>query len=200
LNTKVDVAILALFGKKGTGKTTLSIALGVQYSLANGRAPIFSNIALSIPGIETVKISHVNELLQECNNDPCTCLPRITIVDEFDKSFTSHADWMPKEREQMLVQLVSNIRKHNTIAFIATSQLRKKIKNDYRHNCDFVMEPTGTLDSANCPEYFIWSDVELYEESGKARYKHAEFCSALFPLEFLERTFNTRQVIPLEWS
>ena len=163
-------------------------------------APIYSNIHLRIPGVETIQVSKVSQLISQCPGDPCVCPPRIIIADEFDKSFTSRIGWVEKEHEQKLVELVSNIRKHNTIAFIATSQLKKKIKNDYRHNCDYIVEPTGTLDAAGCPEYFIWDDVELYEESGKKRYEHAEFCAAELPLDFLNKTFNTREIVPLEWD
>lgn len=197
---RVDVTLYALYGKKGRGKTTLAISLGIQESLTHGRAPIFSNIRLEISDVDTFQVSKISELIQECKNDPCTCKPRVIIADEFDKSFTSRLGWVEKEREQKLVELVSNIRKHNVIAFIATSQLKKKIKNDYRHNCDYVIEPTGTLDLAGCPEYFLWDDVEVYEESGKNRYQNAEFCASELPLDFLEKTFNTRQIIPLEWD
>ena len=197
---KVDVRLYSLFGKKGSGKSTLAVSFGIAESLGNGRAPIMSNMRLSIPGIETVQVSKISELIQECKNDPCTCKPRIIIADEFDKSFTSRIGWVEKEREQKLVELVSNIRKHRCIAFIASSQLKKKIKNDFRHNCDFVVEPTGTVDSANCPEYFIWTDVELYETANRERYNHAEFCASELPLDFLEVTFDTRQTIDLEWD
>jgi len=155
---------------------------------------------LTIPGIETFLISKASQLIETCNSEPCICPRKIIIVDEFDKSLTSRIGWVEKTREQKLVELVSNIRKHNVVAFIATSQLKKKIKNDYRHNCDFVVEPTGTLDSAGCMEYFVWRDVELYESSGKGRYSHAEFCSSILPLEFIEQTFNTRQIIVMEWD
>lgn len=155
---------------------------------------------LSIPGIQTMQVSKVSELIQECGNDPCTCTPRVIIADEFDKSFTSRIGWVNKAHEQQLTALVSNVRKHRVVAFIATSQLRKKIKNDYRLNCDYVAEPTGTLDGANCPEYFLWDDVELYEEAGRSRYEHAYLLSSLFPLNFLQELFNTRQIIDLEWD
>ena len=197
---KVDVALLALYGRKGRGKTTLAVFLGILYARTGVSAPIYSNIHLRIPGVETIQVSKVSQLISQCPGDPCVCPPRIIIADEFDKSFTSRIGWVEKEHEQKLVELVSNIRKHNTIAFIATSQLKKKIKNDYRHNCDYIVEPTGTLDAAGCPEYFIWDDVELYEESGKKRYEHAEFCAAELPLDFLNKTFNTREIVPLEWD
>jgi len=200
LRHKVDVRLYALYGKKGSGKSTLAVSLGIQESMNADRAPIYSNMNLTIPSIQTFQVSKVKDLLQECGNDPCTCTPRIIIVDEFDKSLTSRIGWVEKGREQKLVELVSNIRKHHVIAFIATSQLRKKIKNDYRHNCDFVVEPTGTLDIANCPEYFVWTDVELYETSGRVRYNHAELCSSILPLDFIDTTFNTRQVIIMEWD
>src|SRR5689334_6008830 len=155
---------------------------------------------LDIPGIVTVQVSKVSELMQECKNDPCTCIPRVIIADEFDKSFTSRIGWVEKEREQKLVELVSNIRKHRCVAFIASSQLKKKFKNDSRHSCDFVVEPTGTLDVSNCPEYWIWTDVELYETAGRTRYEHAELCASELPLDYLETTFNTRQTRDMEWE
>jgi len=196
----VDVRLYLVLGKKGLGKSTIAISLAIQESINHSRAPIYSNMDLNIPGIPTFQVSKVKDLLQQCSTNPCTCAPRIIVTDEFDKSLTSRIGWVEKTREQKLVELVSNIRKHNVIAFIATSQLRKKIKNDYRHNADFVIEPTGTLDSADCPEYFVWQDVELYESAGKGRYDHAEFCSSILPIEFLDSTFNTRQVILLEWD
>lgn len=197
---KVDVRLYSLYGKKGSGKSTLGVDFGIMESLTNGRAPIYSNMHLTISGIVTVQVSKVSELIQECHNNPCTCVPRVIIADEFDKSFTSRIGWVEKEREQKLVELVSNIRKHRCIAFIATSQLKKKIKNDFRHNCDFVIEPTGTLDLGNFPEYFLWTDVELYETAGRSRYEHAEFCTSQLPLDVLETTFDTRQCIDLEWG
>ncbi len=186
--------------KKGSGKTTLAVSFALQESLLNHKAPIYNNVGLTIPGVETVTIRKANELIQMCTDEPCSCAPRIYLVDEFDKSFTSRIGWVEKNREQKLTELVSNIRKHNVIAFIATSQLKKKIKNDYRHNCDYVIEPTGTLDEGGFMEYFIWTDVELYESAGKKRYDYAEFCSSVFPLSFIENAFNTRQIIVLEWE
>ncbi len=96
--------------------------------------------------------------------------------------------------------MVSNIRKHNVIAFIASSQLKKKIKNDFRLNCDYVLEPTGSLDEYGFPEFFIWTDVELYETTGRARYSNAELCAAQLPLDYLETTFDTRQTIDILWE
>lgn len=196
----VDVRLYAIYRKKGIGKSTLAVSLGIQESMNAARAPIYSNMLLKIPGIETFQVSKISALMSECNNDPCTCAPRVIIADELDKSFTSRVGWVNKEHEQQLTALVSNVRKHNVIAFIATSQLRKKIKNDFRLNCDYVAEPTGTLDVAGCPEYFIWSDVELYEESGRSRYENAELCASQLPLDFLQTLFNTRQTIDLEWD
>lgn len=197
---EVDVALLAIYRKKGIGKSTLAASFGIQYSMTNGRAPIYSNMKLTVPGIETFQVSKIAELIAECHNDPCTCVPRVIVADEFDKSFTSRIGWVNKDHEQKLTKLVSDIRKHRCIAFIATSQLKKKIKNDFRLNCDYVIEPTGTLDAAKCPEYFLWSDVELYEESRRSRYADALLCSSIFPLDFLAKTFNTRQTIDIEWE
>ena len=196
----VDVRLYALYGKKGSGKSTLAVSIGIQESMNADYAPIYSNMKLNIPGFQTFQVSKVSALIAECTNDPCTCIPRVIIADEFDKSFTSRIGWVNKEHEQELTALVSNIRKHRAIAFIATSQLRKKIKNDYRHNCDYVIEPIGTVDGADCPEYFIWSDVDLYEESGRGRYNNAELLSSQLPLPFLNNCFDTRQTIMLEWD
>lgn len=196
----MDVRLYLVTRKKGSGKSTIAISLGILESRGAGYVPIYSNMKLTIPGIQTFQISKVSELMRECGNDPCTCEPRVIIADEFDKSFTSRIGWVNKKHEQQLTELVSNVRKHRVVAFIATSQLRKKIKNDYRLNCDFAVEPTGTLDLAGCPEYFLWDDIELYEEAGHNRYAYAVILSSLLPLSFLQQTFNTRQVINLEWD
>src|SRR6266487_747644 len=167
--------------KKGSGKTTLAVSFALQESLLNHKAPIYNNVGLTIPGVETVTIRKANELIQMCTDEPCSCAPRIYLVDEFDKSFTSRIGWVEKNREQKLTELVSNIRKHNVIAFIATSQLKKKIKNDFRHNCDYVIEPTGSLDEYGFPEYWCWTDVELYETAGIARRNSGLLCTAQLP-------------------
>lgn len=197
---EVDVRLYAIYRKKGIGKSTLAVSIGIQESVGAGKVPIYSNMKLTIPGIQTFQFAKIKELISECGNDPCTCTPRVIIADEFDKSFTSRIGWVNKDREQKLTELVSNIRKHHVVAFIATSQLRKKIKNDYRLNCDYIAEPTGTLDAARCPEYFVWDDVELYEESGRSRYQNAELVASQLPLEFLQQVFDTRQTINIEWD
>ena len=193
---KVDVDFLALYGRTGLGKSTLGVSLAIQYSLSNKVAPIVSNMRLRIPGVTTLDISHVKELLEYLKEYPGA----IALIDEFDKSFSSNIGWLERQREQQLTELVSNARKYGTIALIATSQGKKKIRNTFRLNCRYVIEPTGTLDTADCPEYFIWNDVELYEESGKNRYKYAEFCSSTLPLNFLADTFETRETVLMEWQ
>src|SRR6266540_1416811 len=99
--------------KKGVGKSTLAVSFAIVESINHNRAPIYSNMFLTIPGIETFQISKITELISQCSNSPCTCTPRVVITDEFDKSFTSRIGWVEKDREQKLTAMVSNIRKHN---------------------------------------------------------------------------------------
>src|SRR5205807_1895096 len=67
LRHAVDVRLYSLYGKKGSGKSTLAVSFAIAESLSNGRAPIISNMRLSIPGIETIQRSKIKDLIQECN-------------------------------------------------------------------------------------------------------------------------------------
>jgi hypothetical protein len=197
--SRVDIDLIAVYRRTGIGKTTLAVGLALQYSVLHDHAPIWTNVPLKIPGIEVTVVEKVSELLDpKCTAEPCICEPKIILLDEFDKSFSSQVDWLSKQRDQMLTQLIANARKHGVIAMIATSQLRKKIRNTYRGNCKYVCEPIGELDTAGCPEYFLWDDVDVYESA--RRYESAVLLSLDIPLKFLSKTFNTRKIVPVAWE
>lgn len=202
---KVDCVVCALYGKKGLGKSTLAVALAIEYALRY-ECKIISNMKLTIPSVETVRIIKISELLEYLQKNVA---PAVVLVDEFDKGFSSNQAWIAREHDQKLSDLMSNVRRFNIVAFIATAQGRRKIRNTFRMNCDYVIEPVGQLDAGECPEYFVWDDPELYEESGRGRYLAGrepnvelipEFCACSLPLFFLDKCFNTRDTVPPEWD
>lgn len=190
-----DIDFIAVYGRSGMGKTTLSVAFALDYALQY-KIPIVSNMPLTNiqPVIASKVLTKAEEFLSAEN-----C---VILADQLDHSLPSSSIGPTKtEREKKLLEMVANARKNGVVAIIFNAQWRHSVRNFVRINCKYICEPTRT-NFDNYPEYFVWTDYDEYENDrrhGPGKYQNATLAYVKWDLDFLTTVFNTRNKIEIEW-